>query len=56
MHRTKRYNLQRHVKLFDKWRHVATLVWDSPYELCKGIKTQREARKTHFEYYKIVPS
>jgi hypothetical protein len=52
----KLHNLELHKKINGKWQHSSTVVWNSPYSLCKGEKTKREANKSHFEFYKIVPS
>lgn len=47
------FNLERYI---DK-RKVETLAWNSPYQLCKGLKIKAEGMKWEpGSYFKIVPN
>lgn len=35
---------------------VATVVWNSPYGLCKGMKNKLQDSLAYFEYFKIEKS
>lgn len=56
MEAVKLFNLELHTKVDGRWRHHSTVVWNCPFSLCKGEMIKRNAYKTHFEFYKIVPN
>ena len=53
MQKPRLYDLQLHKKVNGVWVHFSTLIWNSPYPLCRGMKLQYEMHKAHFEFYKI---
>lgn len=53
------YNLVKYAKLKNTdsklpYRKVATVVWSSPYGLCKGMKKKLTSTLAWFEFFKII--
>ena len=55
MNKPQLYNLQRWHRIGDTYRHTETIVWNTPYAICKGKKNIVEATmESNIQYLKIV--